>query len=96
MPDNKSRGMLETFLQGLVPAEQRALMEYSERAAHEARNHGAKYTDVHLPKAVVHGWLAWMEPPGKPFGIAFQERFFDANAAAASAFQSWFRRLFEL
>jgi len=96
MPDNKSVGMLETFLQALVPEKHRDLLEFAKHSAQEAKSHGAEYTEEQTPKAVVHGWLSWMNPPGKPFGIAFQERFFDANASAAGAFQCWFRKLYDL
>jgi hypothetical protein len=96
MPDNQNQGMLETFLRSLVPDQNKPLLKYAEHAAGESKKHGATYTDEHASKAIIHTWLAWLNPPGKPFGSAFKDNFFDANAPAASAFQHWFRQLYEL
>jgi hypothetical protein len=96
MPDNQNKGMLETFLHSLVPDMTRPLLEYAKNAALQSREHGATYTAEHAPKAVLHTWLAWLDPPGRPFGHAFKENFLDARCPAASTFQAWFRELFEL
>jgi hypothetical protein len=96
MPDNRRQGMLETFLQALVPEQHRGLWLFAQQSCAQARNHGATYRDVHVDKATIHTWLAWMDPPGKPFGTAFVERLFDAHAAPAASFLRWFRDLYEL
>jgi hypothetical protein len=57
---------------------------------------GAPYGDTHYDKAVMHTWLAWMEPPGRPFGTAFLARMLDAGASMAEPFLKWLRDLYGL
>lgn len=96
MPDNEQPGMLETFLQLLVPEEQQPLWKYAEEATVQSKERGATYNNVHIDKAKIHTWLAWLEPPGKPFGTAFVERLLNSGAPAAIPFVEWFRKLFQL
>ncbi|TRT85964.1 MAG: hypothetical protein EWV82_06330, partial [Microcystis aeruginosa Ma_AC_P_19900807_S299] len=46
MPDNQSRGMLETFLAYLVPDNN--LWQYTQNKVIEAKQQGATYRDYHL------------------------------------------------
>jgi len=96
MPDNRSDGMLETFLQYLVPAEDQRLWEHAKAASGEAKELGAPFKAVHEDKAHIHTWLAWQDPPGRPFGQALKARCLDPNSPAAQPFVDWFVRLFEL
>ena len=52
MPDNQSRGMLETFLAYLVPDNN--LWQYTQNKVIEAKQQGATYRDYHLDKANIH------------------------------------------
>lgn len=97
MPNNQHPGMLETFLKELVPDRYRQTLSYAEATSKCAKaDHGAPYGDTHYDKAVMHTWLAWMEPPGKPFGTAFAIGILNADAATAGPFLSWFRGLYEI
>lgn len=96
MPDNRSRGMLETFLMHLVPSEQHDSQEYARRVVGHAKRKGATFRDAQRDKAMIHTWLAWQNPPGRPFGVALASRILDPNSSVAGPFVSWFRRLFEL
>lgn len=94
MPDNKSRGMLETLLAFLVPSQD--LWNLSTHTVEEARKSGAPFKDVHSDKAKVHTWLAWQDPPGQPLGEALKAKCLDPSSAYAKPFVDWFRRLFEI
>ena len=95
MPDNQNRGMLETFLQRLIPEKQSKLLEHSQNSTDKAKNeYAAPFKPVHQEKAVVHTFLAWMDEPGAPFGTSFQNGSFDAKSALANKFVEWMQKLF--
>lgn len=96
LPDNRSRGMMETFLSFLVPSEQDSLWQYAIAATNQARDHGAKYRDAHGDKACIHTWLAWSDPPGRQLHQAVIERILDPNSQHAQGFVRWFRALYEI
>jgi uncharacterized protein DUF3226 len=96
MPDNQQHGMLESFLQWLIPAADNALWEYATSATNEARNHGKKYTDAHFDKARIHAWLAWVDPPGQSFGHALRSHVLDPKSPPCAAFVDWFIALYDL
>ncbi len=96
MPDNQSRGMLETFLAYLVPDEGSALWAYVQEAITEARHRGAPYRDAHRDKAEIHTWLAWQDPPGSQLHHAVLQKMLDPQSERAKTFVTWFRRLYEL
>ena len=94
MPDNRSHGMMETFLTYLVPDNNNPVLRYAESARDEARTLGAPYKDVQADKAKIYTWLAWQDPPGRPLHNAVMERLLDPRSVHAAAFVGWFRSLF--
>lgn len=94
MPDNRSHGMMETFLTYLVPDDSNPVLRHAESARDEAHTLGAPYKDVHADKAKIHTWLAWQDPPGRQLHNAVMERLLDPGSPYAAAFVSWFRSLF--
>lgn len=97
MPDNRQRGMLETFLQYLIPPEATALWQHSSEVTQDARvGQGAPYREVHYDKARMHTWLAWQDPPGLNFGDAIKEQCLRPDVPLAKLFMGWVWRLFEL
>jgi hypothetical protein len=74
MPDNRSRGMLETFLSLFIPPEGQLLWTYAQAKCGEAKNHGASYKEVHADKARIHTWLAWQDDPGQSLHLAVLAR----------------------
>ncbi|HUS93545.1 MAG TPA: DUF3226 domain-containing protein [Phycisphaerae bacterium] len=96
MPNNRSAGMLETFLSYLVPPEGARLWQYAQDTCDAAREHGAPYKQAHLDKARVHTYLAWQDPPGRPFGEALKARCLSPGSPAAEGFVKWFLRLYGL
>jgi len=96
MPDNRSHGMMETFLTYLVPDKSHPVLKYAECARDKAKVLGAPYRDVHADKAKIYTWLAWQDPPGRPLHNAVMERLLDPCSPHAAAFVRWFRSLFGL
>ena len=96
MPDNKERGMLETFLQFLLPEDSKALWQFSEQSCQKAKEQGACFKDCHSDKAKIHTWLAWQNPPGRQLHNAITERILSPASPNAAVFMQWFRELFEI
>lgn len=93
MPNNTLPGMLEDFVQHLVPSDD-VLWPLAEEALQKIPKHEQRFIDVHRMKAHIHTWLAWQEDPGTPMGLAITKRYLDANALPAQQFVAWIRRLF--
>jgi hypothetical protein len=96
MPDNISRGMLESFLRFLVPVAEAVIWQRAQNAVQEAINAGAKCRECHRDKANIHTWLAWQDPPGQAFGNAIVMSILDPQSPYAAPFVDWFKRLYEL
>ena len=96
MPDNRERGMLETFLQFLLPENDKGLWEFAEQSCRQAANCGAPYKEAHLDKAKIHTWLAWQNPPGRQLHNAIMERILTPASPQADPFIQWFQKLFEV
>ena len=96
MPDNKERGMLETFLQFLLPENGKALWDFSEQSCQQAKTQGACFKDSHSDKAKIHTWLAWQNPPGLQLHQAVLKRILSSASPQAAVFMQWFKKLFEV
>jgi hypothetical protein len=96
MPDNKTRGMLETFLAYLVPNESATLWQYTKQTVIEAKDNGANYKQTHLDKANIYTWLAWQNPPGRQLHNAVMEKILNPHHPKARVFIKWFRDLYNL
>jgi len=95
MPDNRHDGMLETFLRTLVDEEDH-LIGHAASSTKLARGLGARFSDAHVTKAIIHAWLAWQEEPGLRYGTAIRARYFRHDSATAQVFVTWFKRLYAL
>lgn len=97
MPDNLSRGMLETFMLYLIGNDDSQLFGHANDSAKRAATEfNAKYKETHFDKAAMHTWLAWQDPPGRQTHQAVKERIFQADTAQTRVFVDWFIKLFEL
>jgi len=94
MPDNQSRGMLETFLAYLVPDNN--LWQYTQNKVIEAKQQGATYRDYHLDKANIHTYLAWQDPPGKQLHDAVKQRILNQSHPQSANFLRWLQELYEI
>lgn len=96
MPDNRSRGMLETFLSSLMEPDRQEMWTFAQRSCEEARDHDARYNDVQRDKACIHTYLAWLDPPGRPLHISVLARALDSRLPLGVLFVKWFMDLFQL
>lgn len=97
LPDNTTRGMMETFLLALRPSVNPPLHEHVEQATDAARHHhGARYREVHRDKALIHTWLAWQDPPGMQLHDAVKAALLDSTLPYAEPFVAWFKALYEI
>jgi hypothetical protein len=96
MPDNQSRGMLETFLGSLVTPSLGPLWSFAQESCIRSRDHGSPYTDPHYDKACIYTFLAWLEPPGRSLNVSVQARAFDSRSPLCEQFVRWFIDLYQL
>ena len=93
MPDNQSRGMLETFLRYLVRIEHEQLWQHACDATDTARlNHSAPYKSVHLDKARIHTFLAWQDEPGAQLHEAINYAILDPVSPYCKPFVTCLKR----
>ena len=91
MPDNKTPGILEDFLQYLIPKSD-ALFSHAVNSVDSLPEQ--RFKDKDRPKALIHTWLAWQKEPGRPYGTAITARFLDPDLPQADVLASWLERLF--
>jgi hypothetical protein len=96
MPDNQTQGMLETFLQYLIPDGDEPLWHYAQEVVEEAKQKGAAFITPHLDKACIYTWLAWQHPPGRQLHNAVMEKILDPTHSKAQTFVDWFKQLYDL
>jgi hypothetical protein len=94
MPNNRTEGALEDFLQRLVPAGD-TCWQHADDSTRHACALGAPLKQNDHVKGAIHTWLAWQDPPGQPFGTALNAHILGHNSPEALDFVAWFRRLFE-
>ena len=97
MPNNQMAGMLEDFLgkiiesdDGLLPLAKESLGKVQLEITESQR-----FNNSHYSKALIHTFLAWKEPPGKPFGQAINANFFNEETELLTQFLNWLKLLFE-
>ncbi|MCI5133247.1 MAG: hypothetical protein D3904_17465 [Candidatus Electrothrix sp. EH2] len=96
MPDNRERGMLETFLEFLLPDNSEALWKLAGRTCEQAAANGAGFKEARTDKAKIHTWLAWQNPPGRQLHDAVKQRILHSASPQAAIFMYWFQKLFEV
>ncbi len=95
MPNNQLPGMLEDFIQFLVPAGDSLWARAADCLA-QIPEQERRFPQEHQSKARVHTWLAWQKEPGTPLGQAITKRYLDADASHAQRLLGWLGRLFDL
>jgi hypothetical protein len=96
MPDNSSRGMMETFLAQLLSPDCAPIWTLAQASCEKARDCERSHNPVHKDKAEIHTYLAWIEPPGMTLPEAIITKAIDAKLPLAKEFASWMMELFEL
>jgi hypothetical protein len=93
MPDNRTKGILEDFLQFLVP-ERSLLFKHVESSVAAIPDGERRFSELAERKAIIHTWLAWQEEPGKPLGTAITAKYLDPDVVQVDVLVSWLNRLF--
>ncbi|MFP4581280.1 MAG: DUF3226 domain-containing protein [Candidatus Sumerlaeia bacterium] len=95
MPDNDSPGGLEDFLQPMVPNND-ACWLYTEECVDTASKIGARFQPQQRLKARLHTFLAWGNPPGRPYGMSIAHGYLNHQTPLADKFCDWFQKLFSI
>lgn len=94
MPNNQLPGMLEDFVQYLIP-ENDLLFPKAEQIIQEIETENLhNYKPSYRAKALIYTWLAWQKKPGKPMGQSITARVLQADTAIAAKFVIWLNQLF--
>jgi len=93
MPDNQTPGMLENFVQCLVPAGD-DLLTYARECV--AAIPQPRFIENHRAKAEIHTWLAWQENPGTPLGQAITKKYLDPSCKQSESIVEWLKQLFNI
>ena len=91
MPNNSTAGILEDFLQFLVP-QPNALFEHATESVNSVPEQ--RFRAVDRSKALIHTWLAWQSTPGLPYGTAISAKFLEPDVPEARILAGWLKRLF--
>ncbi len=90
MPDNRSRGMLETFLGLLLRPDRTPLWNFARESCDKASNYDGTYKPAHKDKSNIHTYLAWVDPPGCSLSVAILQGLIDTTSPLANRFADWF------
>ncbi|MCD8179641.1 MAG: hypothetical protein LUE98_20470 [Tannerellaceae bacterium] len=95
MPDNNVSGMLEDFIQFLIPEEDKLypIVDTNLKDIEEKELH--KYGDTYKTKARIHCWLALQKVPGTPLGASITQRYLSTEKDICQNLIGWLKRLFE-
>ena len=93
MPNNQLPGMLEDFVQMLVPDKDK-LWQHAVVSVEQIPVEDRLFPAQHEIKAKIHTWLAWQNQPGTPMGQAITNRYLSADTPQALLLIDWLRRLF--
>ncbi len=95
MPNNQLNGMLEDFLQFLVP-ENDSLLPKVDHFINEIEAGGKfPYKIIHRAKVRIHVWLGLQEDPGTPFGLSITKKYLSLDNPEAEKFRKWLEELFK-
>ena len=81
------------FKQGLKEGFEKGLQESLEKVKSHV-SESERFKESHYAKALIHTFLAWKEPPGRPFGQAINANFFNEKTELLTQFIDWLNRLF--
>lgn len=93
MPTNADPGMLEDFVQTLIPQPD-DLLTHAQQSVHTLPRR--LFTIRKQAKAEIHTWLAWQTDPGRPMEEAVRSGILTITTEPAQTFVNWIRRTFDL
>jgi len=92
MPDNQSKGELESFVHRLIPKKDK-IWPRTQRYLADIPDEDRKFKPQKELSATVHAWLAVREKPRR-MGAAIRTRDLDGTASLALKFNQWLCNLF--
>lgn len=93
MPNNKISGMIEDFIEFLIPKDDK-LMPFVDKHLDEIEKQGLnKYSQTHKSKTRIHAWLALQEKY-TPMGQAITVNYLTTDEENCKVFLSWLKKLF--
>jgi hypothetical protein len=95
MPDNKNTGILEDFVEKLIPVNDALLPFVNQTLDNIEAKSLQQYKEKDKPKARMATWLAWQENPGDPIGVGINKQLFDTNHEYCQNFLTWIKDLFD-
>jgi hypothetical protein len=94
MPNNGENGMLEDFIQFLIPSDDELILKVNV-FLEELENLGLnQYKAIHKSKAKIHNWLSLQEDPGTPMGLAITKKYLSTENNDCQSFIKWINDLF--
>jgi len=94
MPDHKSNGMLENFIESIIKhsPEQDALVEYAKHCIkHLPHQLFSSYQET---KAIIYSWLAWQKRPGLTLNVTISADLLDVDSRQMQGFRTWLHQVF--
>ena len=96
MPDNKTDGYLEHFLEKLISKENLVKFVKAQKAVKQFNKSEAELIpEKAMQKAYIHTYLAWQQEPGKPISQAINANYFNPKLQAAKPFLKWLKLVFD-
>jgi len=94
MPNNQTNGMLESFIEFLIPADDKLLPIVNAHLNKIEADSLNKYKPIHRDKAVIHAWLAIQEDPGTPMGLSLTKKYLTTDVEQCQKLIDWLNALF--
>lgn len=95
MPNNELNGMLENFIQFLVPSDDELILEVENHLNQVEGKKLNKYRSIHKDKAKIHAWLALQEDPGTPLGLSITKKYLNPNVKECKVLVDWLKFVFQ-
>lgn len=94
MPNNNLNGMLEDFINFLVPEDDALFPIINENLNEIERKQLNNYKLIHKSKAIIHSWLSVQENPGTPMGLSITKRYLTTDNNTCKKLISWLNNLY--
>jgi len=94
MPNNQLNGMLESFIEFLIPDSDELLPIVNTHLDAIEGNKINQYKLIHRDKAVIHSWLAVQEDPGTPMGLSITKKYLSTDVEQCKVLIDWLLKLF--
>ena len=95
MPDNRIKGILEHFVEQMIPTND-PVWPRSCKYVDDIPETERKFKINSTQKAKIHAWLATRKKPGLRTGTAILAQDFEIDGDLAQTFFTWLQKLFEL